>query len=115
MSAHIPEALVIQPTPRIVARLGVALLLCALAPSRAAAQSAERVADDAPSRNRETHVQHDSLAVHFLRAPKAKPAARTTGGAPDVSSAKFRGRPAPVATSAPVATPLPTKRKSPKQ
>ncbi len=87
----------------------VAMLLLGLAlPAAAAAQAAERVGADAPSRNRETVVQHDSLAVHFLRSPKAKPATRSGAGTV-AASAKFRGRREPIESVAPIATPLPSK------
>jgi hypothetical protein len=56
-------------------RLAIVAALMLAAPSVGRAQSAARSASDQPSTNRETHRQHDSLAVHFLRAPKAKPAA----------------------------------------
>jgi len=79
-------------------------------PGEVAAQVAQRTAPDAPSRNRETLVQHDSLAVHFLRSPKAKPAARQSAGIGSPSSAKFRGRREPIELTIPAGTPLPTKK-----
>lgn len=89
-----------------------AATICALSlafSAAAFAQTAERTAADAPSQNRETKRQHDSLTMHFLRSPKAKPAAGTN------ATGKFRGRPEPVQASEPAETPLPVRKKKSKQ
>lgn len=93
-----------------LAPLGAALVLAFVLPGQLTAQAAQRTAPDLPSRNRETIVQHDSLAVHFLRAPKAKRAARHSATPSSASSAKFRGRGEPTESATPAATPLPTKK-----
>ena len=94
---------------------GAVLMLFLGLPGTAAAQVAQRTGADAPSRNRETLVQHDSLAVHFLRSPKAKPAARAMASTASPSSAKFRGRREPLEVTPPAATPLPTKKAAAKR
>ncbi len=94
---------------------GACLLLLLGLPGQVAAQTAQRTAADAPSRNRETIVQHDSLAVHFLRSPKAKPAARRLVSSDSPSSAKFRGHREPVQATLPSGTPLPTKKTATKR
>lgn len=85
------------------------VLSCALAvvgmPRWLPAQATRGAAADTPSRNRETRLQHDSLAVHFVRQPKAKPSGR----------ARSAGPVAPAQSSVPRApsqdTPLPEKRR----
>ncbi len=94
---------------------GALLMLFLGLPGRATAQVAPRTVADAPSRNPETLVQHDSLAVHFLRSPKVKPAARPVASVASPSSAKFRGRREPLDLPAPTATPLPTKKAAAKR
>ena len=93
-----------------LAPLGAALMLVFILPASMAAQVAQRTAPDQPSKNRETLVQHDSLAVRFLRAPKVKPAAGQNAGPSGLSSAKFRGRAEPIESARPAETPLPTKK-----
>jgi hypothetical protein len=86
-----------------------AMLLAGTLPHALSAQSADRVITDTPSRSSATHIQHDSLTVQFLRAPKAKPAALSVGGKTAAQARKFDGKPEPVQPSAPVVTPLPTR------
>jgi hypothetical protein len=52
--------------------------------------------------------------VHFLRSPKAKPAALSVGGKTAVQSKKFSGKPAPELRAAPVETPLPIRTRTSK-
>jgi hypothetical protein len=98
-----------------LAPLGTAFILAVVLPGQLMAQAAQRTAPDRPSQNRETLVQHDSLAVHFLRTPKAKPTARQNASKSGPSAAKFRGRPEPIASTMPVETPLPTKKAAAKR
>lgn len=96
-----------------VARIAAVLVVIVGVPSLLPAQAAPRAASEDPSRNRETLVQHDSLAVHFLRSPKVKPAVQSRAAAVQTPPAKVGGRHEPVAASAPVETPLPTKKAKP--
>lgn len=99
----------------LLSRAAATAALAVILPAVAMAQVAARAVEDTPSKSRETKLQHDSLAVHFLRTPKAKPSARAVAGTRGELSAKFRGRPEPVAATEPVATPLPTRKGKPKQ
>ena len=69
------------------------------------AQAARGTAADAPSRNRETRIQHDSLAVHFMRQPKAKPSGRAR------SATALTPKESSVPRVPSRATPLPEKRR----
>jgi hypothetical protein len=92
------------------------LVICVLAavlPSAIRAQTAARAADS-PSRNAETRVQADSLTVHFLRAPKSKPAALSVGGKTAAQSRKFSGKPDATSQHEPVETPLPVRARTTK-
>lgn len=96
-----------------VTRVSSVIVIALVTPALGAAQSTARVAADAPSTNRETHVQHDSLAVHFLRAPKAKPGTRSTAANPSKGKGGSKVN-TPVDTIR-VETPLPTRRAKAKQ
>lgn len=94
---------------RVSSVIGIALAT----PALVAAQSAARAATDMPSTNRETHIQTDSLAVHFLRTPKAKPAQSSAVAISQVG--KRGGKVDSPAEVIRVETPLPTRRAKPKQ
>ncbi len=91
-----------------------ATALMILSPMHLAAQAADRGVTDTPSRSSATRIQHDSLTVHFLRTPKGKPAALSVGGKTAAQARKFSGKPEPIAQSAPVFTPLPTRARTTK-
>ena len=79
--------------------------VCAL-PQRSVAQAAQRTTVDRPSQNRETRAQHESLAVHFVRTPKAKSgSAGASTGTPDTRAQT------PMRRGVPQETPLPVKRR----
>jgi hypothetical protein len=91
---------------RLLVTCGIVFVGVMLAPVAAQAQSASRATAEARSTNRETHIQHDSLAVHFLRSPKAKPAGAASAAARK-SAAHVRRDSAPATTVN--TTPLPAK------
>ena len=102
---------------RLLRAAGIAAVLLTFAPSIARAQVAARAAGDVPSTNREARMQSDSLTVHFLRQPHAKPAARIAASLTPAEQRKFAGRPTPLVRSAapaPVVTPLPTRARTTK-
>jgi hypothetical protein len=92
-------------------RAGCAVLLTLALPAVSRAQTAARTAPDQPSTNRETHRQHDSLAVHFLRSPKAKPAGI---GATRARKTKSAAATDSGTASAVNTTPLPTRARTAK-
>lgn len=97
---------------RAILTVAAALAFSGVTPAVTFAQAATRTVTDAPSTNRETRVQRDSLAVHFLRHPKGKPASLSVAGAsPSAARAAKGGADTPPAVR--VATPLPTRK--PKQ
>ncbi len=110
MRQDMPKTRVTSEIRMVFSRAAATAALALVLPAVAMAQVAERSAADSLSKNRETKLQHDSLAVHFLRAPKAKPAARSVDGAGAAPSAKFRGRPEPVSAPELPNTPLPTRK-----
>jgi hypothetical protein len=103
------------PTTRNATLLRAAALVFAVTlPLTLSAQAADRVIADTPSRSSATRMQHDSLTVHFLRSPKAKPAALSVGGKTAAQARKFNGKPDAEQPSAPVFTPLPVRERTAK-
>ena len=102
----------------VSAMLGVTLLVLCATPARAAAQAAARAATqaapDVPSRSAATRAQTDSLTMYFVRTPKGKPAALSVGGKTAAQARKLDGKAEPIASHAPVSTPLPTRARSTK-
>jgi hypothetical protein len=102
---------VLSLAPRLARLAAITIAGLLAAPHAAGAQSAARVAPDRPSTNAETRRQSDSLTVHFLRTPKAKPNVRS-GAALGTAAAKAAGD---TARATPATTPLPTRSRKPKQ
>lgn len=92
-------------------RSGCAVVLSLVLPTVSRAQDVARTVPDQPSANRETHRQHDSLAVHFLRTPKAK---RAGTGAAHARNTKGAAATDASAVSAINTTPLPTRARNTK-
>lgn len=92
-------------------RAGCAVLLALALPAVSRAQTAARTVPDQASSNGETHRQHDSLAVHFLRAPKAKPAGT---GAKHARKTKSVAATDSGTASLVITTPLPTRARTAK-
>lgn len=87
-------------------RLGLTIVSLLALPALGRAQVAARPGTAQPSSNLETHRQHDSLAVHFLRSPKAKPSANRVARAQKTRGTTASG---PDTASAVLATPLPAR------
>jgi hypothetical protein len=88
--------------------IAIALTAVIMTPRTATAQSGTRVAADRPSTSAETRRQSDSLTVHRLRTPKAKPVTR--GSAAQRLAAQKAGGDA----LTPATTPLPMRSRRPK-
>jgi hypothetical protein len=93
--------------------LAIAITAAILTPRAAAAQTGARVAADRPSTSAETRRQSDSLTVHRLRTPKAKPVTRGTA-AQRVAARKAAGDASGASALTPATTPLPMRSRRPK-